>query len=85
MSGSPLGSGIPAEDFLCVPEPDEDECLSSRLDGDETSHKQVSVEGPCASIHRVVLRLRCVFVQEKKQEKSRPWGQGGEGKWKTMF
>lgn len=47
----PLGLGIPAEDFLCVPEPDEDECLSSGLDGDETSHKQVSVEGPCTSIH----------------------------------
>ena len=63
MSGFPLGSGIPAEDFLCVPEPDEDERLSSGLDGDETSHKQVSVEGPCASIHRVVLRLRvCVCV-----------------------
>lgn len=46
-------SGIPAEDFLCVPEPDEDERLSSGLDGDETSHKQVSVEGARTSIHRV--------------------------------
>lgn len=44
-------SGIPAEDFLCVPEPDEDERLSSGLDGDETSHKQVSVEGARTSIH----------------------------------
>lgn len=41
-SDFPLGPGIPAEDFLCVPEPDEDECLSSGLDGDETSYKQVS-------------------------------------------
>lgn len=40
-----LVPGIPAEDLLCVPEPDEDERLSSGLDGDETSHKQVSVEG----------------------------------------
>lgn len=56
-AGFPLVSGIPAEDFLRVPEPDEDECLSSGLDGDETSHKQVSVEGPCTSIRRAVLRL----------------------------
>ena len=94
MSGFPLGSGIPAEDFLCVPEPDEDERLSSGLDGDETSHKQVSVEGPCASIHRVVLRLRvcvCVCVctrtreNARKRSRPRPWGQRGEGKWEKMF
>ena len=69
-SDFPLGPGIPAEDFLCVPEPDEDECLSSGLDGDETSHKQVSVEGPCTSIHRTVPRLRrvCICVRRSKSE-----------------
>lgn len=35
-------TGVPSEDFLCVSEPDEDECLSSRLDGDEAAHQQVS-------------------------------------------
>lgn len=46
----PLLSGISAEDFLCVPEPDEDECVPSGLDGNETAHKQVSMEGVCVSI-----------------------------------
>ncbi|GAB1294636.1 Dedicator of cytokinesis protein 3 [Apodemus speciosus] len=32
--------GISAEDFLCVQKPNEDECLPSRLDGDETVDKQ---------------------------------------------
>lgn len=71
-----LVSGIPAEDFLCVPEPDEDECLSSGLDGDETSHKQVSVEGPRANIRGVVLRLRraCPCKRARKRSRPRPWG-----------
>lgn len=88
-SDFPLGPGISAEDFLCVPEPDEDECLSSGLDGDETSHKQVSVEGPCTSIHRTVPRLRrvCICVREKASQKSRskPWGQRGEGKCENVW
>lgn len=35
-------TGVPPEDFLCISEPDENECLSSRLDGDEVAHQQVS-------------------------------------------
>lgn len=66
-SDFPLVSGIPAEDFLCVPEPDEDECLSSGLDGDETSHKQVSVEGPCTNIHQAKESV-CMCKRERKTE-----------------
>ncbi|PKU29589.1 hypothetical protein llap_20107 [Limosa lapponica baueri] len=33
--------GVPPENFLCISEPDENECLSSRLDGDEVAHQQV--------------------------------------------
>lgn len=78
-SGFPPASGIPAEDFLCVPEPDEDECLSSGLDGDETSHKQVSVEGPRASIHRAVLGP-CAREKARQASRFTPWHQKGEDK-----
>lgn len=56
MSTFSLQSGISAEDFLCIPELDEDECVPSGLDGDETAHKQVR-KGP---VPRAVLRLRRV-------------------------
>lgn len=36
--------GISSKDFLCVSKSDEDECLSSRLDGDEITHQQVSAD-----------------------------------------
>lgn len=61
-------TGVPPEDFLCVSEPDEDECLSSRLDGDEVAHQQVSREAGVKCCHSVAvkacgavffLRLRC--------------------------
>lgn len=61
-------TGVPPEDFLCVSEPDEDECLSSRLDGDEVAHQQVSGEAGVKCCHSVAvkawgavffLRLRC--------------------------
>lgn len=76
MVGFLLVSGIPAEDFLCVPEPDEDECLSSGLDGDATSHKQVSVEGPRPSIHGVVLRLRRACLCKRKPGRGQDHGHG---------
>lgn len=78
-SDFPLESGIPAEDFLCVPEPDEDECLSSGLDGDETSHKQVSVE---ASWNRSTCAQSCsqakesMCVTQKKQDRGQGQGHG---------
>lgn len=40
----PCVIGVPPEDFLCISEPDENECLSSRLDGDEVADQQVSRE-----------------------------------------
>lgn len=36
--------GISVENFLCISELDENECLSPRLDGDETAHQQVSID-----------------------------------------
>lgn len=59
--------GIPVEDFLCIQEPDEDECLPSGLDGDETAHKQVRKEETCTGIHRTLLKQRRVcFVRDSK-------------------
>lgn len=64
MPAFPLQSGILAEDFLCVPEPNEDECVPSGLDGDETAHKQVSKNGPYTHIGSAVPRLKGICMQE---------------------
>jgi hypothetical protein len=62
-----LWSGIPAEDFLCVPEPNENECLPSGLDGDETAHKQVSKKGPVlASTEFFLDQKECTYVKKSK-------------------
>ncbi|KAH0630016.1 hypothetical protein JD844_012569 [Phrynosoma platyrhinos] len=52
---------ISAKDFLCVSESDEDECLSSRLDGDEIAHQQDSL--PKKHDNRTLLDIIVTTVQ----------------------
>lgn len=78
-SDFPLGPGILLKIF-CVFRNLMKMSVFPRTDGDETSYKQVSVEGPCTSSTQLSPDY---YMWEKKQDGnlsgSKLWGQRGEG------